>query len=266
MNKVKFFYKYPINIDIETDKNVEVYIDEFSMKPVPDDVIRIVITDEPLKSELFYHTREHRDCYTYILTFHESILDGNPKAKLFHSSGSRPWVNNYIAPKKRFCVSTLVGGKDDPRMEGYYLRHNLWHEKSHITIPIDFYLSSHYKWKDVSYDGQKILGDSKIPLFDSQFHIAIENISIKDYFSEKVLDCFQSRTIPIYYGCLNIGDYFNFNGVIIVHNLREIIDVCNKLTPDTYERMLPVAENNFETSNKWFNWEERVKNAIIELI
>ncbi len=266
MNKVKFFYKYPINLDINTEKNVEVYIDEFNTTPCPDNVIRIVITDEPLKSTFFYLTESYTNSYTYLLTFHEQILFNNSKARLFHSSGSRPWINNYNSPNKQFRVSALIGGKDEPRMEGYKLRHDLWRAQWRIENPKDFYLSSHSKWNEVDYRGQNILEDNKAPLFDSQFHIAIENTSIKDYFSEKILDCFQSRTIPIYYGCKNIGDYFNINGIIVVNSLEEIIDVCNKITPVTYERMLVVANDNFTESSKWFGWEERVKNKIIELI
>ena len=84
------------------------------------------------------------------------------------------------------------------------------------------------------------------------FHIAIENTSIKDYFSEKLLDCFQSKTVPIYYGCTNIGDYFNTDGMFIVNSVEQIIGVCNRLTEDTYKAMLPAVEDNYNRLQK--NW------------
>jgi hypothetical protein len=40
------------------------------------------------------------------------------------------------------------------------------------------------------------------------YSIAIENASMKNYFSEKFTDCILSWTIPIYYGCPNINEYF----------------------------------------------------------
>ena len=40
------------------------------------------------------------------------------------------------------------------------------------------------------------------------YSIAIENNCINNYFSEKFTDCILAWTIPIYYGCPNIGKYF----------------------------------------------------------
>jgi len=40
------------------------------------------------------------------------------------------------------------------------------------------------------------------------YSIAIENCCLKNYFSEKFTDCILAWTIPIYYGCPNINEYF----------------------------------------------------------
>jgi hypothetical protein len=40
------------------------------------------------------------------------------------------------------------------------------------------------------------------------YSLAIENYSGPDYWTEKLADCFLSWTIPIYYGCTNLEDYF----------------------------------------------------------
>ena len=54
------------------------------------------------------------------------------------------------------------------------------------------------------------------------FSIAIENASYETYFTEKLLDCFATGTIPVYYGAPDIGDYFNKDGII---DLSEEFDV-----------------------------------------
>ena len=41
--KVKFYCSYPVNIDIDTEKNVEVYFDRFIEGTVPHGDIRILI-------------------------------------------------------------------------------------------------------------------------------------------------------------------------------------------------------------------------------
>ena len=114
MNKVRFFNKYPTHIDIDTEKDVEVYIDEFNTTPVPAGAIRIVILEESVKGSLVSLASDYRDAYTYLLTYHQELLNDNPKARLFHSTIDS-WIRGYTFPQKKFCVSTLVGGKDDPR-------------------------------------------------------------------------------------------------------------------------------------------------------
>jgi len=273
MNKVKFHHwPNPFILDIDTEKNVDVYIDQMPISPIPDNTIRIIQVQEPLLEDaLFNEIHTYRDYYNYVLAYHEKILVGNHKARFFLRTLS--WMKGHIPQQKNFSVSTVVGGKSEPRMEGYALRHDLWRNKDLITMPKEFYLSGKgdsghifTPWDEVDYSNQLVLGLTKEPLFDSMFHIAIENTSIKNMFSEKLLDCFQTRTVPIYYGCTNIGDYFNTAGIIIVNSINEIIDVCNRLTLDTYFDMLPAMEDNFKRSEAWTDDMQQFKDAIINLI
>jgi hypothetical protein len=266
MKKVKFFNKYPTNIDIDTEKDVEVYIDEFNTAPIPKGGIRIVILEEPLKGLLFTMAQTYTDRYTHLLTYHTELLNSIPQARLLHSDCSRTRINNYSFPTKSFSVSSLTGGKSDSKMEGYGLRHDVWRNQKRIIIPQEFFLSSFAKWNEADYNGKKILGDDKTPLYDSQFHIAIENTSIKDYFTEKILDCFKTKTVPIYFGCTNIGDYFNTSGILIARNLDQVIDSCNGLKTDTYPTMTNAIEDNYERVKRWGGNEDRIKNIVIELI
>jgi hypothetical protein len=267
--KVKFIYAYPIDIDIETEKDVEVYIDAFPVGVITDNTIRVVILEEPARREVFDLAQQYPDHYTHLLTFQEDLLATNPKAKLFHCTNT--WVKGYIAEQKKFCVSTVVGWKDDPQMRGYAIRHNLWRNRHHITMPKEFYLTGVPK-PDIATPwlgdpaGNLILGASKTPMFDSMFHISIENTSIKHYFSEKLIDCFQTKTVPLYCGCTNIGDYFNTEGMFIVNSVAEIVTVCNHLTPEVYHAMLPAMEDNYNRSQKWTDGVGQIKDAIINLI
>jgi hypothetical protein len=99
----------------------------------------------------------------------------------------------------------------------------------------------------------------------SQFHIAIENCSIQNYFTEKILDCFISKTIPIYCGCLNIGDYFNEKGILKFSNIRECVNVCNLITNETYSKMLPYVEENYNKALEYIDWQKRVKEILIKI-
>lgn len=79
------------------------------------------------------------------------------------------------------------------------------------------------------------------------FNICIENASYDGYFSEKLLDCFCTGTIPIYYGDPTIGRCFDERGII---KLTDDFDI-NSLTKELYASMLPYAEINLALAKEY---------------
>ena len=57
---------------------------------------------------------------------------------------------------------------------------------------------------------------------DYMFHIAIENFTTPYYMSEKVLNCFICSTMPIYWGCQNIGNYIIFSDATLFINKHNV--------------------------------------------
>ncbi len=138
----------------------------------------------------------------------------------------------------------------------YKLRKDIWDYEEDFKIPTQFYLSFRDKDKYPKDLQNRVLPtDSKKWIFNSQFSIAIENTQQEDYFTEKLLGCFISLSVPIYIGCPNILDYFDAKGMIIVNSLQELITVANSLTDKTYQKMLPHLEKNRERSLKFLNLE-----------
>lgn len=138
----------------------------------------------------------------------------------------------------------------------YKLRKDIWDHEKDLKIPSQFYLSFRDKDKYPKNLQNRVLPtDSKKWIFNSQFSIAIENTQQEDYFTEKLLGCFISLTVPIYIGCPNILDYFDAKGMIIVKSLEELITVVNSLSDETYQKMLPHLKKNKERSLKFLNLE-----------
>jgi len=50
--------------------------------------------------------------------------------------------------------------------------------------------------------------DKYATLRDYRYSIAIESLASPYYWTEKIADCFLTETMPVYYGCPNITDYF----------------------------------------------------------
>ena len=58
-----------------------------------------------------------------------------------------------------------------------------------------------------SAGGSTILQTRKRSLAPYRYHIALENSSDKDYWTEKISDPILTLTYPIYHGCENLEDY-----------------------------------------------------------
>jgi hypothetical protein len=74
-------------------------------------------------------------------------------------------------------------------------------------------------------------------LCDYMFSVVIENGVYETYFTEKILDCFATGTIPVYLGTPDIGDYFNLDGII---NLTEEFEVSEEIY---YSKMDAILDN-----------------------
>ena len=90
------------------------------------------------------------------------------------------------------------------------------------------------------------------------FHIAVENSRHNYYFTDKIVDCFCTKTLPIYWGAPKIGDYYNEKGIITFDNEDELVDILNNLTPEDYYSRLEYINENYENALKNSDFFERV--------
>lgn len=58
-----------------------------------------------------------------------------------------------------------------------------------------------YSWKGA-------IKDKYCALYGYQYSLAFEKTSLRNYFTEKLIDCFLCWTKPIYWGCPNLSDFF----------------------------------------------------------
>ncbi|HEX3053269.1 MAG TPA: glycosyltransferase family 10 [Aggregatilineaceae bacterium] len=88
--------------------------------------------------------------------------------------------------------------------------------------------------------GIKPIDDKWDGLAPYRYAIAIENFSNSLYWSEKIADCFLAWTMPIYYGCTHITDYFPPESLIQ-------IDIEN---PDVFEQIQEAVASDRWTQNQ----------------
>ncbi len=74
-----------------------------------------------------------------------------------------------------------------------------------------------------------------------RYHIALENCSYPDYWTEKLSDAYLAGALPIYFGCPNVKEYFPERSVIpISSDFSQAAAVIEKtLKEDPYQDLVP---------------------------
>jgi thermostable 8-oxoguanine DNA glycosylase len=83
------------------------------------------------------------------------------------------------------------------------------------------------------------------------FSITIENCKKDFYFSEKLIDCFITGTIPIYWGCPSIGNFFNEKGIIVFNNIDDLKDILKDIDKKYYDERKKYILENYEISKNY---------------
>lgn len=211
--------------------------------------------------------------YDLILTWEEEVLTECPNARFFpmgttflnrgavrHPRGLGVFSEAVVPEDKEYSVSFLASWYCGPPAPGHWLRCALWTLRDRVAIPTRFFTSS----LDFSMSPAPLPGGEKDALFQSQFHICIERSSERNYFSEKVIDAFITKTIPIYWGCPNIGDFFDLDGIICVRSVSQLIETVNRLTEADYLSRKTAIEDNFLRAQAYAqSYAQRVKREIL---
>lgn len=263
MYNVEKISNWDLRVNIETNQPCELYVDNFPN--TPKNSIRVLWLVEPdevsrVKEVVFGRYNE----FDLILTFDKEILERCPNARL-HTFGMT-WILDYdYSQEKQFCVTSLIGGKQ--LSPNHLLRQQLPQIKNEIeNVDLHLFGSINNPFSGEGVDRKMQDNDRKNELFYSQYHIAIENFSKENFFTEKLMDCFQTKTIPIYIGCPNISDFFDTRGMFIVNSLEEVTEVIKNLTPETYSNMLEYVEINYELSKPHSHFRERLKSVVSNFV
>lgn len=89
-------------------------------------------------------------------------------------------------------------------------------------------------------------------LNEYMFSIAIENGKYDTYFTEKILDCFATGTVPIYFGTDRIIEHFNKDGIIFLDDSFD----PSKLSENLYYSKKEAIEDNFNRVLNYYTVED----------
>lgn len=176
-----------------------------------------------------------------VWTHDEEIVNAIPNAYWVPMAGT--WISEQdrrIHNKSKIC-SFIASSKN--YAPGHKLRQEI---RKMLPVSVDQYGA-----------GYRPIRNKADGLNSYYFSIAVENCERDTYFTEKIIDCFNTGTIPIYWGTSRITDHFNGDGIIRFNGLSDLKYILEVLTEDMYhQRKEAIAENfergkAFETGEEW---------------
>lgn len=174
--------------------------------------------------------------FEYIFTFDSEMLK-LPNAKPMSFPGI--WDTNDIPKTKNISMCCSNKSMCESHLKRKEIADKL---KSKIDIVGDYLGPQRVTTKDI-YAQYK-------------FSVVLENEHSYWYYTEKVINAFANKCIPIYYGGGKILELFNPKGIIIIDNLDNIEKIIDSIPPHYYEENIDAVNENFELAKQYRCYED----------
>ena len=222
-----------------SEKNVNFYVDNnvYFLEDVEDDkAICLLVEPRSIIPGTYRWVEENYQRFHYVFTFDSKLLSQLPNAKLLIYGQI---TAEYPGDAKMKAISMVCSDKNF--CEGHQNRIK-------VARALYDYIDTYGKFNGGPYC------DEKTVYSGYRFHVAMENYQDGHYFTEKICNCLASKIVPIYYGCPNIGDYFNTDGIVICSSPDDVIRKTKEILytyEDEYKKRLPAIEENYEKVQKY---------------
>ncbi len=179
------------------------------------------------------------DKLTYLFTPNAELLRAYPEKARFVPAGG-VWdsvllnSNEFYIPEKKFIVSMLSSTKMLCGLHQFRL--NLAK-----ILKQDNELSRHVY---IQNTGEYI--NTSETLNNYFYSIIIENHITENYFTEKILNCFATGTIPIYFGARQIDYFFDGGGILKFHSIETLSNILALISVSDWQNRISAIENNMK--------------------
>ena len=171
-----------------------------------------------------------------VITFHRGLLNTIPNAVEGLMGGTTLRRSDIALWPKTKLVSMVASTKG--WTEGHKFRLQV---ADRLAPALDLFGRGRPRALEFKIDGLK----------DYAFSVAAENGRVPDYFSEKLIDCFLTGTVPIYWGVPTVGKWFNLDGILRFDTVEEAERCVAALTMDKYLAMLPAVTDNYHRAQRF---------------
>lgn len=196
-----------------------------------------ILRESPILS-VYKETATLESRYRHVFTFDKGLLDkGKPYSLLYYGTNWIGWEQAELheIPQKSKLVSFIANITHEEE-GGYAFRRKI--AQALLSIPEVDCFGKGIQW----------IESKRSVLEPYRFSIALENIQKDYYFSEKLVDCFLTYSVPIYWGCPAISELFDPRGMILFSTLDDLHSIINSLSIEKYDAMFPYLKKNRETA------------------
>ncbi|GAB4307317.1 MAG: hypothetical protein Kow0058_19170 [Roseovarius sp.] len=187
-----------------------------------------VILAEPAAIHAARHRRILRrpGRYHRILSYDEALLAAVPNG-IFFPYGTC-WVPDWRTRDLTKTAMCSLIASEKRSQEGHMLRHR-------VAAMV------RRRGYDVAVMGRgyRPFGAMAEGLAPFRYSVVIENVRERNFFTEKLIDAVLCRTVPIYWGCPNIGDFMDVSGMIPCASEAEIEAAIAGMSKADYAARLP---------------------------
>lgn len=226
------------------DSDITVFSDSF-IKEAETSRSRIKIAwliEPPVVNPFIYeYIAQNMDKFDIIFTFDEGLVELGDHVR-YYPYGTT-WIkgDNKSIHEKTKMISAVFSDKNFT--EGHSLRHDIFSE---YKEQVDFYGAMNDNRIEEKIDGHR----------DYAFSLIVENWNGNSYFSEKLLDCLLTGTIPIYWGFPKFSEFFDPNGFIYFTEVRHLKDIIPHLSIEQYNSRIDAVKYNFNEAMKYVDLEK----------
>lgn len=195
--------------------------------------------------------------FNLVLTYDYDFLEKYPEKTIFNpADGIFVDTESVFLEKinKNKLVSHLFSGKT--MLNGHQLRHIIAQHVKEKKYNVDLFGSG---------TGLKLEKKSDA-LNPYCFSIIVENSKSPNYFTEKILDSFACRTIPIYWGAPNITDWFDGDSIITFNSLEDLSKIIQNLSFEDYQQRFSSLQKNYEKCLNFYDYDEIIYKNIKRFI
>lgn len=187
-----------------------------------------ILEPRAIHPQVYEWIEQNNRLFDFVLTFDTDLINRGENF-LYYPHG-RCWINGsptvevetghgqYNLKKSKTC-SIIASSKNFTT--GHQLRHKI--------------IQSKYDDVDVFGYGYKPVESKRESLDEYRFSITIENSIQPGYWTEKIVDCFATQTIPIFWGDRSIAEHFDENGILFFNDMNELEEILNQISENGQE-------------------------------